>query len=104
MLLALTLGGGLAADRGRRRAAPGCAAGSGRALIVAVAVLAGVLALPLAWYRTFVIEERFGFNRMTLRLGSPTSSRALSSAQRSACRWPTLVLWLMQRAGAWWWL
>ena len=45
-------------------------------LIVGVTVATGVVALPLSWYRTFVIEQRFGFNRMTLRLWlKPTSPR-----------------------------
>jgi len=34
-------------------------------LVVAFAVIASVLDLPLDWYRQFVLEQRFGFNKMT---------------------------------------
>ena len=38
-------------------------------LLVAVAgVVGGVVGLPFSWWQTFRIEERFGFNRMTLAL------------------------------------
>src|SRR5207245_10645973 len=68
VLLALPLGGGLALIAGSIAAAPLRPLAQDVALIVLVAILGGALALPLAWYRSFVIEERFGFNRMTLRL------------------------------------
>jgi len=38
------------------------------ALLAAFAVVGGLLDLPLEWYATFRIEQRFGFNRMTLRM------------------------------------
>jgi multidrug efflux system outer membrane protein len=40
----------------------------GVALCASVAVLLGALDLPLSVYRTFVLETRFGFNRMTPKL------------------------------------
>ena len=36
------------------------------ALLATFAVVGGLLELPLDWYSTFRIEQRFGFNRMTL--------------------------------------
>ena len=38
------------------------------ALLVAFAVINALIDLPFSLYQTFVIEERFGFNKMTLRL------------------------------------
>lgn len=35
------------------------------ALIFAVCIIAGMFDLPLDYYRKFVIEENFGFNKMT---------------------------------------
>lgn len=35
------------------------------ALVAAFAVISGVLDLPFDWYRQFVLEEKFGFNKMT---------------------------------------
>jgi len=69
LLLALTLGGALQAlhDAWLRVFDAGGYA-QGIALIVSVALISGVVDLPLSLYRTFVIEARFGFNKMTLRL------------------------------------
>ena len=63
------------------------------------------LGLPLNLYRIFVIEERFGFNRMTLEAlrHRPAEGRS-RSARCSASRCCSLVLWLMQAAGPLWWL
>ena len=38
------------------------------ALVAAFSVIAGLLGLPAAWWSTFRIEERFGFNKMSLGL------------------------------------
>ena len=65
-----------------------------------VAIVGGVVDLPFTLYRTFVIEARFGFNRMTL---APVPRRpgqaARWSARCSACRCSLAVLWLMDAHG-----
>ena len=38
------------------------------ALLAAFALIGGIVTLPLGWWATFRIEERFGFNKMTLSL------------------------------------
>ncbi|MFM2409172.1 MAG: hypothetical protein RL358_1914, partial [Pseudomonadota bacterium] len=38
------------------------------ATLVGVLLLSSLLETPFGWYRTFVIEARFGFNKMTLKL------------------------------------
>ena len=38
------------------------------ALIAAFAVISGLIDLPFDYYRQFVLEEKFGFNKMTRRL------------------------------------
>jgi STE24 endopeptidase len=73
-------------------------------LIVVVALLVGVLALPLAWYRTFVIEQRFGFNRMTLRLWIADLIKSALVAAALGIPLISLVLALMAHAGARWWI
>ncbi len=74
------------------------------ALVAAVAILTSLVDLPFDYYRQFVIEEHFGFNRMTraLFLGDLAKSVALGVALGL----PLLaaVLWLMDRAGALWWV
>ncbi len=76
----------------------------GTALVATVVLLAGALELPFGVYRTFVIEERFGFNRMTPRLFvSDLLKHALLEA---AIGLPlaAVVLWLMAAMGPAWWL
>ncbi|MDP1952648.1 MAG: M48 family metallopeptidase, partial [Betaproteobacteria bacterium] len=104
-LLALTLGGALQAlhDAWLRAFDAGSHA-HGIALIVSVALISGLIDLPLSLYRTFVIEARFGFNKMTL--GLFFADLAKQTLLGAALGLPLLacVLWLMQRMGEQWWL
>jgi STE24 endopeptidase len=104
VLLALTFGGGLALAARWIAATDWPALAQDVTLIVAVSVLAGVLSLPLAWYRTFVIEERFGFNRTTLSLWIADLLKGALIAAALGVPLVALVLWLMARAGTLWWL
>jgi STE24 endopeptidase len=104
VLLALTLGGGLAAIAAWTAALPVAPLLRDVALIVAVVLLAGGLALPLSWYRTFVIEERFGFNRMSTRVWIVDIVKSALLAAALGIPLLCLVLWLMARAGPLWWL
>ena len=104
LLLVLTLGGGLALIAGWIGAIPAPSLARDVALVVAVALVAGAVALPLAWYRTFVIEERFGFNRMTLRLWIADIVKGALIGAALGIPLASLMLWLMARAGTLWWL
>jgi STE24 endopeptidase len=76
----------------------------GVALIASVVLLLSLVDLPLAVYRTFVVEQRFGFNRMTPALFvADLAKQALVSAVLGL---PLLVvvLWLMARMGELWWI
>jgi len=104
ILLALTLGGGiewLSKIAVRTFDAP---LAQGVAIIAAVGVLTGLLDLPFRLYRTFVIEQRFGFNRITPRLF--ITDLLKETLVGAAILLPVLavVLWLMRRAGDHWWL
>jgi STE24 endopeptidase len=74
------------------------------ALLAAFAAIGGLLDLPFSLYQTFVIEERFGFNKMTLRLWllDLVKGVLLGAAIGLPIAW--LILWLMGAAGPWWWL
>ncbi len=104
VLLALTLGGGVALLATWSASLPIGAVGQDVALVVAVALLGGLVSLPLSWYRTFVVEQRFGFNRMTLRLWLLDLAKGALIAAVLGVPLLTLVLWLMARAGSLWWL
>jgi len=104
-LLLLTLGGLLGWLSGQwSRAFQPDGLAHGVALIVTVVVLLGALELPVTVYRTFVVEARFGFNRMTPALFiADLAKQALLSALLGIPLL-VLVLWLMARMEALWWL
>jgi STE24 endopeptidase len=104
-LLTLTLGGALdwiASQWSRVFEAGGTA--HGVALVGSVVVLLSALDLPLAIYRTFVVEARFGFNRMTPALFAADLARQALLSALLGVPLLVLVLWLMQRMGDQWWL
>jgi len=104
MLLALTLGGGVALLAAWIGALPMPALARDVALVISVALIGGAIALPMSWYRTFVIEERFGFNRMTFKLWLLDLAKGVLVGAALGVPLLTLVLWLMARAGELWWL
>jgi STE24 endopeptidase len=56
-------------------------------LVAAVVAITGVIDLPFDYIRQFVIEERFGFNRMTKKLFFfDLHQRRRCWARQSACR------------------
>jgi STE24 endopeptidase len=74
-------------------------------LVVAVVLLAvSVLDLPFAWYRQFRIEQKFGFNRMTLKLWIADLAKSLVLTALLGLPLLAAVLWLMRSAGELWWL
>ena len=73
-------------------------------LLTAFALIGGLLDAPLELYNTFRIEQRFGFNRTTLRLYVIDAAKGLLVGALIGLPMAALVLWLMASAGAWWWL
>jgi len=103
VLLGWTLGGGLAAMQGlwQQFAGSGLAAGVG--LIVSVVVVGMVIELPLAAWRTFRLEARFGFNRSTPQLFAVDTLKGLLLVLALTVPLAAAALWLMERAGPGWW-
>ncbi len=103
LLLALTLGGGLAAlDAFWQPRLDGL--WYGVALIGSVAFISGLVDLPFDLYRQFVIEERFGFNRMTPGLFFADLAKQTLLAVLIGTPVLLAVLWLMAAMGSQWWL
>ena len=103
VLLVLTFGGGIDFLAGFWQASlSGLFAGL--ALIFSVAAISGAADLPLACWRQFVLEARFGFNRMTPALF--VADLVKSTALGAAIGAPVVlaVLWLMEAMGTYWWL
>ncbi|HVE48954.1 MAG TPA: M48 family metallopeptidase [Casimicrobiaceae bacterium] len=104
LLLALTLGGGLSALIAMTGALAIGPLWQDVLLIGALALITGVVSLPFAWYSTFVVEERFGFNRTTPKLWIVDMLKGIALSIALGLPLLLAVLWLMREAGELWWL
>ena len=102
--LALTLGGGIdLIDRlWSRLDLPSVAHGT--AVVLTVLFVISIVSLPLSLWRTFGIETRFGFNRMTLGLFIADLFKSLLLGALLGAPLIFVILLLMERAGEWWWV
>jgi STE24 endopeptidase len=73
-------------------------------IVSAVLLLVSVLDLPFAWYRQFHIEQKFGFNRMTVKLWVVDLAKSLVLTALLGLPLLAAVLWLMESAGGLWWV
>ena len=74
------------------------------ALLAAFGLISGLLDLPFTLYNTFKLEERFGFNKMTLRLWLADLLKSALVGIVIGLPIVALILWLMGSAGSLWWL
>jgi STE24 endopeptidase len=104
LLLAFTLGGGIQFIADMCNGWFSTPITQGMATLVAVLVLSSLLEAPFSIYHTFVIEARFGFNKMTFRLYLIDALKGILIG--AVLGLPLLfgVLWLMGRMGEYWWL
>ncbi len=104
LLLGWTLGGGLEWLDIQWRTLAWSPVMTGVAVIVSMTLISAVLDLPFNIYRTFAIEQKFGFNRTTPRLfvTDLVKQTLLMTLIGLPLLW--LVLWLMEGAGEFWWL
>jgi len=103
-LVLLTLGGGIALLQALWGAPGWDPLWSGTALVLSAFLLLGLLDLPYDAWRTFGIEARFGFNRMTP--GQFVRDKLLGALLALALGGPLVaaVLWVMAAGGELWWL
>ncbi|MFM2408271.1 MAG: hypothetical protein RL358_1013, partial [Pseudomonadota bacterium] len=104
LILAFTLGGGIQFIAQFCNANFTSPLAQGIATMLVVLLLSSVLEAPFSWYRTFVIEARFGFNKMTLKLYLLDAAKGLLIGALLGLPLLAGVLWLMQSMGALWWL
>ncbi len=105
LLAALTLGGGLQLiDDIWRNLLPTQEIFRGALVICSVMLVSSFIDLPFEYYKTFVVDENFGFNKMTLAMF--LNDLIKHSLVGLALGAPILfaALWLMQGAGQFWWL
>jgi STE24 endopeptidase len=74
------------------------------ALLAAFVLIGGLIELPLSLYQTFVIEERFGFNKMSFKLWLLDLLKSSLIGALIGLPIAALILWVMGAAGQVWWL
>jgi len=104
ILLAWTFGGGLELLDQFARGYELDPIYTGILVILSMMIISSALDLPFSLYSTFVIEEKFGFNRTTLKtfVIDMLKGALLSVALGVPLIW--VILWLMEQAGEFWWL
>ena len=73
-------------------------------LVLAFTLVGGLIDLPMSLYQTFVLEQKFGFNKMTWKLWLSDAIKGLLLGLLLGVPLIAMVLWLMQAGGAYWWL
>ena len=74
------------------------------ALLTAFVVIGSLIELPLDWYSTFRVEQKFGFNRMTTRLWLADMGKGAAVGLVIGLPLAALILWIMGNSGGLWWL
>ena len=104
LLVGWTLGGGLQwLDHSWQQLGWGTIP-TGVAMLISAFMIMALLELPFSVYHTFVIKERFGFNKTTLStfIGDIAKQTLLMLILGVPLAWA--ALWLMQESGRLWWL
>ncbi len=104
VVLALTLGGGIAAVDAVLRHTHWGEPWRGAAVVLAVLAITAIIGLPFSLWRTFRIEASFGFNRITPGLYWIDRLKGLALALLIGVPLLLAALELMMRAGRFWWL
>lgn len=104
LLLGWTLLGGLSALNQTLMTWLGGGLAQQLALLTSFALISGLLDLPATLYQTFMIEERFGFNKMTWKLWLVDLVKSSLIGALIGLPLAALILWLMGATGSWWWL
>jgi STE24 endopeptidase len=74
------------------------------ALLAAFMLIGSVLDLPFTLYRTFVLEQRFGFNKTTPKLWLQDLVKSTLVGAIIGLPIAALVVWMMGATGAYWWV
>jgi STE24 endopeptidase len=76
----------------------------GLALIALVGLVTALIDLPFDYYRAFVIESRFGFNKMTPALFFADAAKGLVLGALLLLPLAALIIWLIGELGTYWWV
>ena len=104
LLLAFTLGGGLQwLDNIWQTIIQNHDIIRGALVICSAMLISSLVDIPFEYYKTFKVDEKFGFNKMTpsLFFGDLVKHAVVGLALGAPILF--VALWLMQSAGAYWW-
>lgn len=104
ILLVVTLGGGIDAVQSLWSGFGLSALATGIGVILTTLVLIQLAELPVGIYQTFVIEERYGFNRNTPRQFAKDLGLQLLLSLVIGTPLLAAILWVMDSVGSAWWL
>lgn len=104
VLLLWTLGGGLDWLDNLLRSFTWQPLTTGVAVIMAFSILSSIIDIPSSLYSSFVIEEKFGFNKLTFKVFLIDILKGAVLSFVIGIPLVLLVLWLMESAGELWWL
>jgi STE24 endopeptidase len=104
LLLCLTLGGGIYLISQYASTLFSHPYAVGLAIFGGLMLVSSIVSMPFDLYRTFVIEARFGFNKMTWKLYLIDMLKGLLLGAAVGVPLLLLVFWLMEKMGGLWWL
>lgn len=103
LLLIWTLGGGLDLLDNIWHTSGWSSLFMGAGFILSLFLIMGILNIPSSLYSTFVIEEKFGFNKMNLKMFFVDMAKNTVLLLLIGSPLIFAVLWLMQSMGQYWW-
>lgn len=104
LLVLWTVGGGLQLLDSWLRAFELSPIWTGTIYILGIFAIMTILDLPLSIYRTFKLEQSFGFNKMTPKIFVMDMIKNGIVALLIGTPLLLLVLWIMENSGQYWWL
>jgi len=104
LLLAWTLGGGLNALDAFWLAQTSDTLYQGVGFVLSLMIIGSLIDLPFSVYRTFVLEQKFGFNKMTMGTFIGDLFKGLLLMLVIGLPLIYAILWLMNEMGGLWWV
>ena len=104
MLLAMSVGGGLALLDGASRALLGGGYLGDLGTVFGFVAVGALAALPFDAWRTFVVEARHGFNQTSPATFAADLAKGIALAAALGAPLVLAVCWFIETAGAWWWV
>ena len=104
ILLLLTLGGGINSAFGYWTSIASSPLIAGVAATATIFLIMTVVEIPTSVYQTFVIEEKFGFNKSSVNQFIKDQFLHLALGAGIGLPILALILWVMENVGSLWWL